>query len=617
VNLLGFHLPKFLTQRWLRWLAVGLAVLLIFLYETLEVNWASNVTRATWIILDVLVLSFVTAIAYIAFDRWQRASAERSAALEELSKVEEKLNEIYQRQAAVLHISQMFAEASDEAEVIDQVLRYSIDLLQAQGASFVPLDEHAQPQVATSLGEMPFPVADAWMEYLASPEVRQQCDTCKNHRQFTRSCPLVKDPFSDAQGVYCLPVQRGDQEYGVLTLYIPLPEQLDQDTQVFVQTLVDETSLALEGVRLRKRAITTLRQLQTAREKADLNRLLTELLQNLHETLDTDYALVRVWDPEAGKPLNTIFSGELPEKAQLLIDGILHSVITSKEPVILGSVAGDAVSSPGVRALMAVPLVAQDQPAFGAILVANRRPKAFNQNQLTTLQTIAGQVALVVQNTNLLAQLEYDTMMRERTRLAREIHDGLAQTLGFLKLNMAQMKNYIESGEVELLRKTANTCYDVLADAYQDARSAIDGLRITPSEDGLEGWLRQTVQEFEELSGIQANLCEPLAVVELLPEVHAQLIRIVQEALSNIRKHADARSVQISCEEFGNDLILEVSDDGRGFSPEEVPTPYQHGLRGMRERAELIGADFQVVGLPNKGTTVRLRLPLEVKEKAG
>jgi two-component system nitrate/nitrite sensor histidine kinase NarX len=92
-----------------------------------------------------------------------------------------------------------------------------------------------------------------------------------------------------------------------------------------------------------------------------------------------------------------------------------------------------------------------------------------------------------------------------------------------------------------------------------------------------------------------------------------QLIRIVQEALSNIRKHANAGSVQVSCQEFAGEIILEVHDDGLGFTPQDIPGPSQHGLRGMRERAELIGADFQVVSLTDQGTTVRVSLPV-VKE---
>jgi two-component system nitrate/nitrite sensor histidine kinase NarX len=620
VNPKDKRLPALLKRPWLRWLLVGLALLLIVLYEAIETTWLAARSRDAWIAADILVLFLLAAIAYAALEQRRRASQTSADLKEELERTQGQLAQAYQRQAAVFRISQLFAEAKDEDEVIDLVLHTAMDLLQAKGASYVPLDERSQPQSAISLGEMPFPVAQAWVEYLASPAVRQQCASCQNYAQLTVSCPLLKGSYLDAAGVYCLPVRRGEQDFGVLNLYIPTPASLDKESQAFLRTLIDETSLALEGVRMRQRAMTTLRTLQSARERADLNGLLADLLENLHETLDADFACVTVWDSDSAKPLTTLQRGDLPDKAQHLLDGILQSVMTSKEPVLLGSVAGDAASSPGVVALMAAPLLAQDQPALGAILVANRRPtesrgqaRAFNQSQLATLQIIAGQVSLVLLNINLLAQIEYTTIVQERTRLAREIHDGLAQTLGFLKLKVAQMKTYLRDGEIETARQTVDACYETLADAYQDARHAIDGLRILPSEEGLAGWLRQTAREFEEMSGIPVVVLDPVASLDLPPEIHVQLIRIVQEALSNVRKHANAGSVQISCQEYAGEVVLEVRDDGLGFSPQDVPGPSQHGLRGMRERAELIGADFQVVSLPERGTTIRISLPT-VKE---
>jgi two-component system nitrate/nitrite sensor histidine kinase NarX len=377
---------------------------------------------------------------------------------------------------------------------------------------------------------------------------------------------------------------------------------------------VDETTLALEGVRLRRREVETLRQLQAVREKTDLRTLLESLLKTLQESLDADFALVVVWNGDLKQSKNMVTSSELPAHTSHLVDGILHSVITSSRPVLLGNVSGENASTPGFRALMAAPLIVQDLPALGALLVANGRSKTFSPRQLSTLQTIAGQVAMVVKNYDQVAKLEYATMMEERTRLAREIHDGLAQTLGFLKLKTTQMLNYLDQQEVDLLRKTMQATYESLSEAYQDVRQAIDGLRISSFQNGLAGWLQQTAKEFQDYGELSVVVCEPVADISLPPEVHAQLIRIVQEALSNVRKHAQADQAWISCEIAGGDLVIEVRDNGTGFSPEDVPGPSQHGLRGMRERAELIGADFQIIGGRQIGTTIRIRLPLEIGE---
>jgi signal transduction histidine kinase len=92
-------------------------------------------------------------------------------------------------------------------------------------------------------------------------------------------------------------------------------------------------------------------------------------------------------------------------------------------------------------------------------------------------------------------------------------------------------------------------------------------------------------------------------------EVQAQLVRIVQEVFTNIRKHSKAKNAWLVIKEWEDDLILEVGDDGQGFHPDDIPVLSQYGLRGMRERAELIGADFQVVSRPGQGTVIHLRLP--------
>src|SRR6266545_250385 len=101
--------------------------------------------------------------------------------------------------------------------------------------------------------------------------------------------------------------------------------------------------------------------------------------------------------------------------------------------------------------------------------------------------------------------------------------------------------------------------------------------------------------EFENATGllVERNI-QPLDR-PLSQEIQAQLIRIIQEALSNVRKHARARQVRVGLSEREGEVTLEVSDDGQGFAANEIPEITQHGLRGMRERAEMIGADFQII----------------------
>jgi two-component system nitrate/nitrite sensor histidine kinase NarX len=374
--------------------------------------------------------------------------------------------------------------------------------------------------------------------------------------------------------------------------------------------MIDETALALEGVRLRRRELATLRQMQNIRQKADLRGLLNNLLESVHQTLESDASVLIVKLNSSASNSIRMEIGEIQDTFRPVLDGIMQGVTDSRKPIMLGNLSGDLVSIPRLKSILATPLINADQSIAGAILVGSRRTHGFNQRQLALLQTVAGQLNLVIQNSSMASTLEFQAIMDERRRLAREIHDGLAQTLGFLKLQAAQLKQSLVRGDYERIRKGMDQYYDTLSEAYQDARQAIDGLRIGLDEDGLRNWLHESLDEFQEISGIETQLRRYDSEINLPPEINVQLMRILQESLSNIRKHAEANRVLVNWFEDGGDYWLEVQDDGLGFLPEEVAIPSRHGLRGMYERAELIGADFQVISQPGAGTTIRVRLPL-------
>ena len=221
-------------------------------------------------------------------------------------------------------------------------------------------------------------------------------------------------------------------------------------------------------------------------------------------------------------------------------------------------------------------------------------------------------IKLNEKNRGLLEQLENKAVLDERTRLAREIHDGLAQTLAFLKIEAARMQGYVSNGEMDAVTRTLQACYQALSDAFLDARQVIDNLRHVPDE-ALGDWLQTTAADFKTLTGMNVDVSNIHLTYVFPQNVKAQLTRIVQEALTNIRKHAEACTVSISALESDGDAIIEVQDNGRGFSPEDVLSISQYGLRSMRERAEIIDADFQIISTPGMGTKMRLQIPIRDK----
>ena len=518
--------------------------------------------------------------------------------------------------STLLRFSEKLLETSEEGEIVEAMLQFSLDLSGAIGASYVPLDDHGHPLSAVCHGDFPLPVINSWIEYLASPTVRQECKTCNKTTINSGACPLLPSPFSEAIDLFCLPLRRTGQEYGVLNLYLGKDAEIDGSTQTLLRTVIEETALVLESNRFRKQALDSLSLMQSIRNNTDLNNLVSSILENVSTSLNADFAILKINNNDTGKPELSMTAGDFPKQMSSSLERICQNALDSEEDIVFQESLDGIHGIHESYSVMVAPVKLQDSPLDGVLAVGNKRNQNFNKLQLNLLQTTSAQIALVIQGTYFQAEVEFKAMMAERTRLAREIHDGLAQTLGFLKLQIVQMQNYLSQGDYVRLGSSLNTSLNVLTDVYQEARQAIDGLRISPSEVGLSSWLEQIVNEFQENSGLQVELVDLQSTIDLAPEIQAQLIRIVQEALSNVRKHANAKQVWISCSKIDADLILEVRDNGIGFSPDDIPGPSRYGLQIMHERSELIGADFQVISRPMDGAIVRVRLPILMKMKA-
>jgi two-component system, NarL family, nitrate/nitrite sensor histidine kinase NarX len=572
-----------------------------------------SISRINQVIFWVIVLICLI-LLYLSWNKNIRTIYENRDLREKLQLANIKIIESHNEIGAMFQLSQKFVEASDEREVIEFLLHLSIDLVGASGASYVPLDDRGQPITVYSKGDLPFPVVNDWVEYLASPSIRNRCQSCQSLGEITTSCPLLIGPYSDAIGMFCLPLRRGSREYGILNLYLPSVSVLEFGKQTFLKAMIDETALALEGIRLRSRELEGLRHMQSLRQKDELSQILQTLLDNTGQMLQADFTCLVIYSDLDAKPRINLCTGDDRPEVQHLIDGILKGVVSSGQPVILGDISVEPASNRGVKSILATPCVREDKIS-GAILTGSQKQNVFNTRQMHLLQAVADQVIQIIDNADQITNLEYKAMMNERTRLAREIHDGLAQTLGFLKLQISQMRNYVATNDQARLQDALEICYSTISDAYTDARQAIDGLRIWPHQLGMNEWIIHMCREFEETSKLEVDV--EIAAIEksLAPEIHAQLIRIVQESLSNVRKHSNANYVKVKYVEDEGAIWLEISDNGIGFSPEDVSVRSQYGLRGMRERAELIGADYQIISQEGKGTSVQLHLPLQLTDK--
>jgi signal transduction histidine kinase len=193
-------------------------------------------------------------------------------------------------------------------------------------------------------------------------------------------------------------------------------------------------------------------------------------------------------------------------------------------------------------------------------------------------------------------------------RLAREVHDGLSQDLWLAKLRHAALA--AQPGLPEAALPLVTELGDAVDRALVDARSVVASLRSEQAVIGLGDAIQRTVGDFERTTGIRTQL----TIAGTLPVVDSaagrEVIRVVREALTNVRKHADATNVLVSVRAANDRLEVEIADNGRGFNAASAGDE-TFGIKGMRERSRLLGGSLQIVSEPADGTRVRLSMPLQ------
>jgi signal transduction histidine kinase len=197
--------------------------------------------------------------------------------------------------------------------------------------------------------------------------------------------------------------------------------------------------------------------------------------------------------------------------------------------------------------------------------------------------------------------------LAERTRLAREIHDGLAQDLWYAKLKQGRLTQ--EAGLDESAKATAGEVLSAIDSALAEARQAVMTMRATgvPGRTLAEA-MRAYVDDFADRFGVPTEFNLAGELPKLSPRTEAELLRIVQEALNNVRRHADATLVRVTVEGRKSGVTVAVTDNGRGFEPGAVARD-RFGLRGMRERADTLGAALTIDSRPADGTRITLDVP--------
>lgn len=404
---------------------------------------------------------------------------------------------------------------------------------------------------------------------------------------------------------------------------------MSDDTEMSFEELRRKYQLAQERIA----ALTVLQDVaRNLTSELDLNKLLREILHSTVRVLKASAGSLLLWDEDTNELVFAVTdggAGEALEGRRMPADkGIAGWVFTHCQPDIVHDVGSNdrfysAIDeSLGYRtsSLVAVPMIAKGQ-GIGVLEVLNKKSgKRFDENDRDILYALAGQAAIAIMNARLYQEVcdEKDRIIAleedVRKELARDFHDGPAQTLAAMIMGLELLEaapqgipESVAEGLAELRTMAAKTLHQV--------RNMIFELRpVILKTQGLEPALRSYVERLREAEDMNIHL-KIEGLEERLPARLEEIcFSIIQEAISNVKRHADEKNVWLTAIRRSDEFQIIVKDDGEGFDLAEVEKSYDRqgklGLLNMRERAKMIGGRLSIESASGKGTSITLSVPL-------
>lgn len=477
--------------------------------------------------------------------------------------------------------SQRLVASLDLNEAAAAIVAAPADLVQARGAALWFFETEQKPKLLQT-------------HALSESEV-QPLDPTRVDEQFRAE---------DGKGWVTIPLRHGERTLGALVVLLPSALPPNEERLGLLRTLAHAASATLESHRLRTRQVMAFREVDRAvRSDLSVRQQLERLLQQMVSACDAVNGGLFLWNQEEDRLELCAGVGKPPQEE------LARTVIREGRVNMIWD-------EPGSRSVAAgVPMRVGNRVQGAAVLTRPPRWGSFSSSQLDLLSTLTSSAALIVRNTQLYARSEEAAIAEERTRIAREIHDGLAQDLSFLVLKVSAAIKLLGRGEERELQRELHEIADQLRQDAREVRRVIFALRPLDIESsGFLPALDKFTKEFAQANDIQVHFHVNGEFGSLPSKVETALFRLTQEALNNIRKHAHAKQAWVDLTVQGRAAALTVRDNGRGFAVEEALRGAQArgsvGLMQMRERAERAGGTFQIDSKIGDGTCIQVELPI-------
>ena len=412
-----------------------------------------------------------------------------------------------------------------------------------------------------------------------------------------------------------LPIE-SDDEFGQLSAGFNLMAHALQASHEGLEQKVQEKTASIAVQNQRLAALYEVSAL--ASDAGSLQALANGFVRQIRRVAGADAVAVR-WSDEANERYVLLANDGLPkamaEQEHCLHTGACHcgqpqeKARTRVIPITpTSAVALPHCREAGFETMVTIPVQMQ-QRVLGEVDLFFRLPVVLNDELRELLEAMTRHLASAMEGLRATALEREAAVAQERSLIARELHDSIAQSLAFLKIQTQLLRDAVTKGDTAKRDRSIDELDVGVRECYSDVRELLVHFRTRTSEEDIETALRATLSKFEHQTGMAATLAMSGHGLPLPPDVQIQVLHMVQEALSNVRKHANARRVALRVERHPR-WRFEVQDDGIGFDAAQVPPDSVHvGLGIMRERAQRIGAVVQVHSQAGQGTRVCIELP--------
>jgi two-component system nitrate/nitrite sensor histidine kinase NarX len=425
--------------------------------------------------------------------------------------------------------------------------------------------------------------------------------------------------MSDKDLAVRLPVSRADELGDLAEGFNRMAERI----QVAYSTLEERVEAETRSLALRNRELGILYEITAfLGEPAPVDAICAGFLARLRSALGADAGAVRLYEQDSGKLYVVTQEGlsadfMAAELALNCADCLCGDLIEGGSPVAFDT----RRPPPGMKLFTCVREgfatasafnIRYDKQPIGVFNLYFRTPHAVSEQESNLLETLGRHLGVAVENQRLRAREKELAVSEERNLLAQELHDSIAQGLAFMNMQVQLLQDSLRRANLDEAMQTAGLLREGVQESYDDVRELLVHFRTRMHQADLDSAIVAALEKFEGQTGIATEFDREGTGVPLEPEDEVQVMHIVQESLSNVRKHARASRVRVTLRRSLRGAEIDVEDDGGGFDPVNEPNVRSDshvGLKIMRERAHRIGGECQITSEPGRGSRVRLVLP--------